>query len=170
MLRLNTTLPTYPRTADADTGVVTIAGSNLFSLISSLDNGKTIRRSTDLGDVTIAHTQTSEYGGAYRHLLSVDLKPNGNIPGAKAQLVIVQPNVTLGTQRAKEAAVLLLNALVFLGADRSTVASDESLMLATAVTSAAAGNTAFIIKDVAVDKNAYVAISKTLDCLIGSEG
>jgi len=118
MFKSNITLPTKSVSADADLGIAAVGSSSQFALTASLDNQKTVRRNTTVGDITVAHSDSKEFGGASkRHVLRVDLKQNGNIPAASAYVVIAHPDTQSGITRSVEAFHLLLLSVLKLAQD-----------------------------------------------------
>jgi hypothetical protein len=118
MYPLNTTLNTKAVAANADTGRVAVSATSGFRLTTTLDNSKTVRRNAVVGDVSVAHTNSKEFGaGTGRHLVRVDLRQNGELPPASAYLVITAPDSPAGSIRGIEAFWLLMNALISLSGD-----------------------------------------------------
>lgn len=122
MLRLNVTLPTNVVAASAADGIAAVTNKSVFALQGQLDNNRTIRSNAVVGDLSIAHSQTKEFAGAgKRHLVRIDLKANGTLPGAYAYLVLGHPDSSTAPARALEAYNLLRSALIVLSDNMESV-------------------------------------------------
>lgn len=77
--------------------------------------GSSIRGDSLFGEISINHIQTKELGGGYRHTVRVNLREQGDIPPAGAQLTIINRDTVAGEDRGRQAVQALLAALATLG-------------------------------------------------------
>lgn len=73
--------------------------------------GATDRANSLLGNLTINHSPTKEFGGGWRHVVRMNLRAQGTIPGASAYLVVVHKDSVDGEARAISAFNSLMTAL-----------------------------------------------------------
>lgn len=110
MLQFNTTIPTRTKAANADLGQVAIGSQVDLRLISTLDDGRTVRSDAAYGKVTISHQDSKEFGkDSVRHLIRQDLNANGTaLPQSACHLVSAHVKGAQGIDRAVESFYALL--------------------------------------------------------------
>lgn len=84
------------------------------------ENGTTDRANSLLGNLTIAHSSTKELGGGFRHVVRLNLREQGDIPGASVYFVIVNQDSLLGESRAIQCFLSLIGLLPTLTGDLVT--------------------------------------------------
>lgn len=73
--------------------------------------GSTDRASSLLGNLTITHSPTKELGGGFRHVVRMNYRAQGSIPGASAYVVVVNNDSVLGEARAAQCFLALIAAM-----------------------------------------------------------
>lgn len=109
MLKNNVTLPQKAATASE----LHPALPKISTLRLRSENGASIRGDSLFGELSINHISTKELGGGYRHTVRVNLREQGDIPPAGAQLTIINRDTVAGEDRARQAVHALLAALIF---------------------------------------------------------